>query len=192
MNSAQLIQAIATGDRKSFETLYRSFQRPMLAYAIGLLAGDRELAEDAVDEAFLNIWDKAAGYSGTGSAEGWIRRIVRNKAVDLLRRQKSARTDQWSPTHDQIAEKTPSPEELVANSNDALWLKTKLASLPLDQREAIFLCYFEDLTVAAIAQIANCPEGTVKTRLFHARKALRGQMVDLLQQTPMMSVEMRA
>ena len=192
MNSAQLIQAIVTGDRKSFETLYRSFQRPMLAYAIGLLAGDRELAEDAVDEAFLNIWDNAAGYSGSGSAEGWIRRIVRNKAIDLLRRQKSGRTDQWSPTHDQIAEKSPSPEEMTAHSNDALWLQAKLATLPVDQREAVFLCYFEDLSVAAIATIANCPEGTVKTRLFHARKALRGQMVDLMPQTPAIAAQLRA
>ena len=178
MNTAQLIRAIAAGNRQSFETLYRNSQRPMLAYAIGLLAGDRELAEDAVDEAFLSIWRDASGFSGAGSAEGWVRHIVRNKAIDLLRRQKSRRTDQWSDKIDQIADDMPGPEAMAVKSNDTVWLKTKLETLPIEQREAIFLCYFEEMTLAAIAQIAGCPEGTIKTRLFYARKALRTQIID--------------
>lgn len=184
MNIAQLIRAIAAGDRNSFDTLYRISQRPMLAYAIGLLAGDRGLAEDAVDEAFLNIWTDASGFGGTGSAQGWIRHIVRNKAIDIIRRQKGGRTEQWSDRFEQVAQDSPGPEDLAMQSSNSRWLNAKLQALSLEQREAVFLCYYEELSLSEIAEIMACPEGTVKTRLFHARKALRTQMSDLIQQMP--------
>jgi RNA polymerase sigma-70 factor, ECF subfamily len=178
MDVASTIRAVARGDRAAFDRLYRAQQRPLLAYALGLLAGDREAAEDAVDEAFLDIWRQAAAFTGSGSAQGWIRRIVRNKAVDWLRRNGSARLAEWSDEHELRADECPGPEDLAIAANAADWLRLALARLNLDQREAVVLAYFEQRSVAEIAAIQSCPEGTVKTRLFHARLNLRSVLVE--------------
>jgi RNA polymerase sigma-70 factor, ECF subfamily len=178
MDIATTIRALARGDRAAFERLYRAQQRPLLGYALGLLAGDREAAEDVVDEAFLDIWKQAAGFAGTGSAQGWIRRIVRNKAVDWLRRNGSARFAELSEEHEQLADDTPGPEDLAIAASDANWLRLALGRLSLDQREAVVLAYFEQRSVAEIAAIQSCPEGTVKTRLFHARLNMRFQAIE--------------
>jgi RNA polymerase sigma-70 factor (ECF subfamily) len=174
MDIASTIRALARGDRAAFDQLYRAQQRPLLGYALGLLAGDREAAEDVVDEAFLDIWKQADRFSGTGTAQGWIRRIVRNKAVDWLRRNGSARFAEWSDEHELRADDGPGPEDLAIAANSADWLRVALGRLSVDQREAVVLAYFEQRSVAEIAAIQSCPEGTVKTRLFHARLNMRG------------------
>jgi RNA polymerase sigma-70 factor, ECF subfamily len=144
----------------------------MLAYAAGLLAGDYQAAEDAVDDAFLDIWKGAGSFSGSGNAEGWIRHIVRNKAIDWLRKQKGEVADGRDMGSDDRVDGEPNPEECAIAANTADLLKQILQMLSTQQREAVFLCYYEDLPLAEIAAISQCPESTVKTRLFHARKRL--------------------
>lgn len=181
MNAAALIRATAAGDKSAFERLYNQMQRPMLAYALGLLAGDRSAAEDAVDEAFLALWTQADSFTGgadngQNSGEAWVRRLVRNKAVDWLRRQKSARTEVLTTTHEWLADDGDGPEQAAISADAAHWLRGALTQLSVDQREAVLLAYFEDRSVADIASIIGCPVGTVKTRLFHARQILRGRL----------------
>ena len=79
---------IAVGDRAAFARLYRATRAEFVRYATGLLAGDHAAAEDAVDDAFVAIWTQSGHFDGHGSANGWIRRIVRNKAIDLLRKRR--------------------------------------------------------------------------------------------------------
>ena len=176
MNVATQLRATARGDRVAFSRLYKAMQRPMLSYATGLLAGDYQAAEDAVDEAFLDIWKSADNYSGTGSAEGWIRRIVRNKAIDWLRKQKGEVTDGHCDNRDTRTDHEPNPEDLAIARNASNVLMQQLSALTTQQREAVFLCYYDDKSLAEIAEISQCPENTVKTRLFHARKKLRSNM----------------
>jgi RNA polymerase sigma-70 factor, ECF subfamily len=169
---------IATGDRAAFDRLYRAQRRPLLAYALGLLAGDRAAAEDVFDEAFIDVWQQAGRFAGTGSAQGWIRRIVRNKAVDWLRKHGSNRFAEWSAADDDRADESPDAEEQLVAANTRDWLRQALTKLSFEQREAVLLCYFEERSVAEIAGIQSCPQGTVKTRLFHARLNLRGSMLE--------------
>ena len=172
------LRAIARGDRAAFDRLYRAQRRPLLAYALGLLAGDRAAAEDAVDEALIDVWQQAGRFAGQGSAQGWIRRIVRNKAVDWLRKHGSARFAEWSAADDDRADESPDAEAQLVAANTGDWLRAALGKLSLDQREAVLLCYYEERPLAEIAAIQTCPEGTVKTRLFHARLNLRGLLAE--------------
>src|SRR5690606_7929429 len=87
-SAAGALAAVARGDRLAFSRLYSQMHQPLGRYAGALLAGDIDAAMDVVDEAFMAIWKDAGRYDGAGSAEGWIRRIVRNKAVDWLRRRR--------------------------------------------------------------------------------------------------------
>ena len=182
MNADQLIRAIASGDRAAFASLYRARYQTYVGYAAALLAGDRASAEDAVDEAFVDVWRSAASYTGTGHSaglgEGWLRRIVRNKAIDLLRKRREVLSeDPWQVSGAaSAASAEPSPFDLVSAQGDSAALRTALAKLAPEQREAVWLCYFEELPLREIAAIAGCPENTVKTRLFHARQKLRVSM----------------
>lgn len=183
--TALLLQAIARGDRAAFTRLYRQSSRRLIAFAAGLLAGDRDAAEDVVDATFIAVWQGAGQWSGQGSADGWLRRIVRNKAVDWLR---SSGRYQLGLDESDLADQpdlAPDPEQAAIDGDAATRLALALAQLGLDQREAVMLCYYEDLPLAEIARACFCPEGTVKTRLFHARKALRralGSMAENLRE----------
>jgi RNA polymerase sigma-70 factor, ECF subfamily len=172
MDLATQIRAIAAGDRNAFSQMYREQHKAMLAYAAGILAGDREAAEDAVDEAFLDIWKGAGNFAAIGHAEGWLGRIVRNKAVDWLRKQKGKVLPFELAEQGGLADDRCTPEEYAAQDSDAIWLRKALSKLSTEQREAIILCYYEDRSVADIAAVMGCPQNTVKTRLFHARKHL--------------------
>lgn len=167
------LRAIATGDRATFDSLFRHYQPRFIAYATGLLAGDREAAEDVVHDTFVAIWQQAGSFNGLGSAEGWMRRIVRNKAVDWCRKHRELpMTPALETKYSEQMEDTD-PFEATAKSVVAQSLREALAILSVEQREAVWLCYFEELSVSEIAGIADCPENTVKTRLFHARRLLR-------------------
>jgi RNA polymerase sigma-70 factor, ECF subfamily len=169
------ISKIAGGDRAAFTRLWRATQPECIRYATGLLAGDRSAAEDAVDEAFVAIWQQSGRYDGRGNAMGWMRRIVRNKAIDWLRKQRDVpmtgepQMEDLSPNSAQV----PTPFDLAAQASTADRLRAALTTLSLEQREAVWLCYYEEKSLREIADIAGCPENTVKTRLFHARRALR-------------------
>lgn len=173
MTTETLICAIAHGDKSSFEILYRNLRRPMLAYAVGILAGDKEAAEDVVDEAFMGIWKTAASFSGAGNADGWVRRIVRNKAVDWIRAQKKDRMAETPDNHLSYADLSPNPEEAAIAADDRNWVRMGLSHLNISQREALILCYFEERPLSEVAEIMGCPESTVKTKLFYARQKLR-------------------
>ncbi len=169
------IAAIAAGDRGAFTRLYRTHQPVLLRFATGLLAGDREAAEDAVDEAFFAIWEQAGRYDGHGHVIGWMRSIVRNKAIDWLRKQKhvSLAPSDIEQALAQEADSQPDPFEAAASVNMAETLRRALERLSIEQREAVWLCYFEDKPLSEIAETAGCPENTIKTRLFHVRRILR-------------------
>lgn len=176
---AEQLNAVAKGDSNAFSDLFRQNQRRLISYASGLLAGDRDAAQDVVDEAMIAVWQHAGGYAGNGSAEGWLRRIVRNKAVDWLRRihggKQSAMGGEFAIAD--IADNTPGPEECAVRQSDADTLRQALCVLSAEQRHAVWLCYFEEMSLAEIAELCGCPQNTVKTRLFHARRILRGQKI---------------
>lgn len=176
MLTADALHRIAKGDRAAFTELYQRVQPQFVGYASALLAGDVDAALDVVDEAFLNIWREAGRYGGEGSADGWIRRIVRNKAVDWLR---SRRERPQAPRGDhavELADPSDTPERAAEKTSAADELRAALARLSPDHREVVWLCYFEERSLSEIAVIAGCPENTVKTRLFHARKQLRREL----------------
>jgi RNA polymerase sigma-70 factor, ECF subfamily len=172
------LQQIAGQNRAAFSDLYREWQPNFVRYATGILAGDKSAAEDVVDEAMLAIWQQADRYAGQGSAAGWMRRIVRNKAIDWLRKCKESPAGEavYQEAEDPHYEEAASPFYAAAQAMEALNLRQALEHLSFEQREAVWLCYFEERSMAEIATIANCPQNTVKTRLFHARRVLRNMV----------------
>ena len=157
-----LLARVAHRDEASFQRLYDEFATRIFRYAITILR-NRHLAEEVVQETMITLWEKAGTYAGSSRVSTWIFGIARHKAYDILKgEKKGGRTADVSAVMDD-----PAPAiEREAQVHKAL------EGLPPDQREIVFLTFYENLPYKAIADLLEVPEGTVKSRMYHAKKKL--------------------
>mgnify|MGYP000908397129 CR=1 FL=1 len=128
------------------------------------------VAEELTNEVFLDVWRQAGQFAGQSSPSTWILSMARNKAISSLRR----RREQQLPDESEYEQEdeAPGPEDTVLVDNKAHVLRRCLAVLSVEHREVIDLVYYHDKGVEEVASITGIPVGTVKTRLFNARKKL--------------------
>jgi RNA polymerase sigma-70 factor, ECF subfamily len=153
-----------------FEAFYRSNFGRIAKRAERVVGGEKSLAEDAAQDAMLAIWQNPSGLAAANSSNAWSARIVYNKAVDIVRRNRNYVTGSGDI---EIVDPALRPDENAEISEEALRLREALSILSLEQRRVILLCYYESKSLSEIALIENCPENTVKTRLYHARMTLK-------------------
>lgn len=165
------IERIARGDRSAFRDLIAEVGPRALALATRVTA-NRQLAEEAVQEAFVDVWQKAARFDAArGGVRAWVLTLVHHKAVDAVRRERAAAR----PDPQGFEETAPDdPEELGIASEESVRVRKALDGLATDQRMAIELAYFGGLTYREVAERLGIPEGTAKSRLRMGLQALRG------------------
>lgn len=167
---AILLMRVALGDRSSFAQLYADTRRELFAVAYRVL-GTRETAEEALQDAFVNIWHHAANYRVAASQPmTWMTSIVRNRALDLLRsegkhRQRAVSTSAYDADEPalQIAAPEPEPPELFAQAIESLGIRRCMEELDPAQRQALSLAYYRGLSHSEIAEAMDAPMGTVKS-----------------------------
>jgi RNA polymerase sigma-70 factor (ECF subfamily) len=168
-DSALLLHRIAGGDIDAFQAFYQLHAGRVLAYARQL--GRRaDLAEDVVQEVFVAVWRKAASFQADrGDPVGWLYTITRNKLVDLWRKSgDAAGLDelQW--------QQLPGSETGGgARSDLQLTMRQALAQVSPEQRAAIEMAYFGELTYEETAERLRLPVGTLKSRIRAGLKTLR-------------------
>lgn len=166
-----LSDRLAKGDRAALHALFERFGGAALAAAVRVLRSRAE-AEEVVQDAFLEVWRRAAHYQPERSAfEGWLLTIVRSRAIDRLRTREAHQRATGAidpPSPDTQA----SSDELLQRRRLMEWLQKSLLTLPPDQRETLELAYREGLTQAEIAERTGTPLGTVKTRMRLATRKL--------------------
>jgi RNA polymerase sigma-70 factor (ECF subfamily) len=175
---ARLLQRMARGDRAAFSELYDRFSRPLYSAALRIL-GDARETEDIVHDVFLAMWEKAAAFSAErGTAFAWAVTLTRNRAIDRLR-QRQRRGELLgasAPADLGYAEAAGTADALVFREKAGL-VRSALAALPAEQKQAVELAFFGGLTQEQIAENLNQPLGTVKARirrgLLKLRDALR-------------------
>lgn len=154
-----LLAQVAQGDVDALRVLYRAFEAPL--YALGVRwSGDRELAEELVQEVTLRIWRKAHLFDASrGKASSWIFGIARHVATDLAR----SKARHATPTED-LAEKEGDPWD-----QDLAWQAWEVGKavrrLPIDQQRVVELAFNQAHTQSEIARVLDIPLGTVKTRM---------------------------
>ncbi|TWO72969.1 sigma-70 family RNA polymerase sigma factor [Caenimonas sedimenti] len=143
------------------------------------VVGNREWAEDVLQEAFLTLWRSAADYRAPLSPPmAWMGMVVRSRGLDFLRRRTSERADAGLELDDAITETvagdSPNPMDTAQASEQAWALHECLRKLEARQREVVSLAYLRDLSHSELAEQLKLPLGTVKTWIRRGLEQLRG------------------
>jgi len=175
-----LMPLIAERDVEAFEVFYD--RHATAAYSLAYrIAGSRGAADDVTQEAFISIWRSGARYDRTrGSVRAWTLGIVRNRAIDVLRRE-AGKAPKLTFDDEAILEQRPA-EELTEDEalrrEEASELRGALAELPSEQSKVIQLAYFGGFSHSEIAQMLGMPLGTVKGRMRLGMEKIRGRLAE--------------
>jgi RNA polymerase sigma-70 factor (ECF subfamily) len=172
-----LLAAVALGDRTAFRKLYDATSARLFGFALRILKR-HELAEEAMQDAFVSIWHAAPSYQVHLSAPlTWMATIVRNKALDLRRRRDATLDTGFGPDDydpvEALQDAAPGPQERAQLSRDALLLAACMERLAGRQRQAIGMAYLHDLSHSEVAAQLSLPLGTVKTWIRRGLERLR-------------------
>ena len=168
MNESQeaaLIRRCQAGDKEAFGMLVERYRSVLFGTAY-LMMRDRGLAEDAVQESLIQIWKHLPSFRLKSSIKTWLVRIVINEVKQQTRKKKLP----MIPLEEakEVVGELDEAESLLIRSEERHRLRLALDKLPSEQKEAVILRYFSDLTVPEIAAVMNQREGTIKSRLSRA------------------------
>jgi RNA polymerase sigma-70 factor (ECF subfamily) len=173
-----LMQLVSRADPRAFEVVYERHAGAAFSLAYRMV-GTRNVAEDVVQEAFLNLWRSGARYErARGSVRTWVLGIVHHRAIDALRR--STVHDRRRTSDEGLEERLEAPQRTdaeAARRQEAHTVREAMGSLPAEQRQVIELGYFGGFSHSEIAEMLGAPIGTVKGRMRLGLEKMRGALV---------------
>jgi RNA polymerase sigma-70 factor, ECF subfamily len=181
LGDEELMPLVGEKDPEAFEVFYD--RHGGAAYSLAYrIVGDRISAEDVTQEAFLSIWRSGARYDrARGSVRAWTLGIVRNRAIDALRRQAAGRAPKLTFDDEAALEQRPSPDltdEQALQRDEVQRLRGALSELPGEQSKVIELAYFGGFSHSEIAEMLSMPLGTVKGRMRLGIEKIRMQLAE--------------
>ena len=173
-----LLQRMSTGDRAALAVLYRSYHGRLCRF-LSRLTRRADVIDEVINDCFWIAWQKAGNFHGDSCVSTWLMGIAYRCGLKALRQhgdepvEDDARQEERTPAHD-----------LDEDRELRDWLGKGLERLSVDQRVVIELVYGVGHTLDDVAVIMQCPVGTVKARLFHARVKLRNVLPALAGESP--------
>lgn len=182
-SSEELMERISGGDQEAFEILVNRHQTSVLNLSFRFI-GDRTQAKDLAQEVFLRVWQAAKSYKSEAKFTTWIYRITANLCFNEL---KSARrkkllqflrfnADHEIETEENFPDRSPSPEDLLLVKERSRRISDALQSLPENQRMALVLKRYDDLSYQEIAQVLGCSVSAVESLLVRAKRTLQEKL----------------
>ena len=175
-SAAGLLKRMADGSEAALREFYQAFHGRVYAFALKRLREPADAA-DVLNEVMLEVWRSASRFEGRSQALTWVLGIAHHKIIDTLRRRKKLPQDELDP--EWADDDSPTAFDALAGLQDAAQLRRCLEGLSDAHRLIVHLAFFEDMAYEEIARVADCPVGTVKTRMFHARKLLQRCLAEL-------------
>jgi RNA polymerase sigma-70 factor (ECF subfamily) len=170
----QLAQRLQNGDRSAMSALVERHYEALMGYLYRMTRGDRALAEDLAQEAFLRALRGIGGYQQTRPFKPWLYAIATNIARNYYTSADQRRTA--SVDDDAEYGEDDAPDSALLEADEAREVIAALDTLPSHQREVIVLYFYEALSLQAVAEALEIPLGTVKSRLSLGVKRLRERM----------------
>lgn len=167
-----LLQRSAGGCQISYETLYRMLSRRVFAFLCRSI-DNPEVARELMMDTMLEVWSSAARFRGDAKVSTWVLGIARNKLLMTFRSRKERSYEDVDELSETLEDTERSVVDIIASQQANIHLGQCLQRLSNAHRECLHLLYFEELSVADMAQLLDIPEGTVKSRLSHARTQLQ-------------------
>ena len=173
-----IIRRVQHGDTEAFSVLVAAYEKNVFNVALQM-TGNREDAQDMAQEAFLKAWRSLPEFRGESKFSVWLYRIVSNVCLDFKRRQSRRPSSSLTVEDDEgetlqldIADESQSPEALLERKLTREAVRRGLASLPDEQRQILLLREIQGLSYEEIGEVMDLEPGTVKSRIFRARKKL--------------------
>ncbi len=183
MNYENLVNRIKQNDNSAIMEFYNKFYKEVYYVCYKITENEKD-AEDVAQETLIKAIDKIDTLKNPEGLSSWLRTIANNLSINYLK--KNRKFDIVDNSEDmgeevfeenRVAQKTP--EDIVADKEVTDILTNMINKLPREQRITIFMFYYEELSVKEIAEIMECSEATVRSRINYARKALRKQVDEL-------------
>jgi len=181
---AAIVRKVLGGDANAFETLVLEYEKNVYNIALRM-TGNSEDAADMTQEAFIKAYNSLQSFRGDSKFSVWLYRIVSNVCLDFLRSKNrrptvslSVEDDDGEDTQLDVADESQSPELLLDRKLTRESVRRGLDSLPPDYRQILLLREIQGLSYDEIAQALGLEVGTVKSRIFRARKRLCNFLID--------------
>jgi RNA polymerase sigma-70 factor (ECF subfamily) len=181
-----LLDLVAAGNQRAYEELYRLLSRRVYAFVRRMIE-NAESADEIMLDTMYEVWKTAGRYRGDSRVTTWVLGIARNKVLMALRSRPAARYDDIDDFADVIDSEVPDGYALLAQKQIRELIQRCMKGLSEKHRECIHLMHFEDMSMPEIAAALGIPEGTVKSRLSHARAQLAACVSATLQRAPVAS-----
>jgi RNA polymerase sigma-70 factor (ECF subfamily) len=165
-----LLTRMAQGDMAALESFYKLTHSSVYAFIFKRLRNAADAAE-VLNEVMLEVWRSAGRFEGRSQVLTWVLGIANYKLLDLLRKRQEH-------VSEEVPLDLPDPNAVdmsvvLANAADAELVRRCLERLSDDHRMVMHLSFYEELSYQEIAEIADAPVGTIKTRMFHAKQSMR-------------------
>lgn len=178
MEETELAERMAAGDRDAFGLLMEKYQNQALRTAY-LISGNYADSEDIVQETFVACWMNRRALRSPEAFRAWFYRTLSRNAWKICRKRKREQPSEEiypdRPEETGTGEESETLKNVIRKEEEEL-LYAAVRSLPVKQRTMIVLYYFNQMSVREIAGACGCLEGTVKSRLFHAKARLKAML----------------
>ncbi|GIV20301.1 MAG: RNA polymerase sigma-H factor [Armatimonadota bacterium] len=168
----QAIERFLAGDTSAFEELYHRYQ----PYVYNIVKGIVQNADDARDvtqDVFLHVYDSLPRFRGGSAFSTWLYRVAVNAAITHVRKQKRHPHIPLDALREFRADIDAEPEQQAVREETQQTVQQLLAQLPEQQRVALVLRYFQEMSLEEMAEVMNCSVAAVKVRLHRARNSFR-------------------
>lgn len=176
-HAQSLLARVAKRDESAMRQFYRLFENPVYAFALRRLNHEGD-AEDIVVETMYEVWRCAGKFQARSRVKTWVLGIAKHKLLDRMRKSTTAMDVELD---EELPSDEPDNYAWLAARQQSRHVAQCLDTLPPVQRECLYLVFFHGLSLAEVANLEECPENTVKTRLFHAKRKIRQCLEALLQ-----------
>ena len=176
---AALAAAFRGGDERAFDTIFQHHKRWI--YNLAYRTVGAELAEDVMQEVFIQVYKSLGRFRHTGSFRAWIYRITLNVCRDSKRWHSRRRTISYDDAGDSLSDQSD-PAEIVQDRWTYQQVEIAILSLREDERVAVELHYLQGLSYRELSEVLGCSTGTIKARIHHAVCRLRQSLLPSVEQ----------